>query len=190
MVLLIDNYDSFVFNLARYVAELGYEYQVVRNDKLSIAEIARLAPSHIILSPGPGGPSDAGICISAIQHFKGKIPLLGVCLGHQAIASAYGGRVVRSSAPQHGKASKIFHDGKGLFQGLPNPFVIGRYHSLMVERNALPASLNVSAVTVKGEIMALTDHDSAVFGVQFHPESVLTEHGHAMLGQFLNTVVS
>lgn len=186
MILLIDNYDSFVFNLARYVAELGYEYQVVRNDQITLDEIAAKAPTHIILSPGPCSPNEAGICLSLITRFLATIPILGVCLGHQAIGQACGGKVVRAATPKHGKSSLVHHDGKGLFQDLPNPFKVARYHSLIVENDSIPACLKVTARTAENEIMAIEHQDYPVFGVQFHPESVLTEHGHAMLERFLN----
>lgn len=186
MILLIDNYDSFVFNLARYVAELGYEYQVVRNDQITLDEIAARAPTHIILSPGPCSPNEAGISLSLITRFLATIPILGVCLGHQAIGQACGGKVVRAANPKHGKSSLVHHDGKGLFQDLPNPFKVARYHSLIVENDSLPACLKVTARTAENEIMAIEHQDYPVFGVQFHPESVLTEHGHAMLKRFLN----
>lgn len=186
MILLIDNYDSFVFNLARYVAELGYEYQVVRNDQITLDEIAAKAPTHIILSPGPCSPNEAGICLSLITRFLATIPILGVCLGHQAIGQACGGKVVRAATPKHGKSSLVHHDGKGLFQDLPNPFKVARYHSLIVENDSVPACLKVTARTAENEIMAIEHQDYPVFGVQFHPESVLTEHGHAMLERFLN----
>lgn len=185
MILLIDNYDSFVFNLARYVAELGYEYQVVRNDEITLDEIATLSPSHIILSPGPCSPNEAGISLALVSAFLDKFPILGVCLGHQAIGQACGGKVVRATTPKHGKSSQIFHDGQGLFQKLPNPFKVARYHSLIVENDSLPSCLKVSALTKENEIMAIEHREYPVFGVQFHPESVLTEHGHQMLSQFL-----
>ncbi len=187
MILLIDNYDSFVFNLARYVAELGFGYEVVRNDKITLAEIESLAPSHIIISPGPCSPCDAGISISVVQHFLNKIPILGVCLGHQVIAQACGGKVLRAVLPKHGKAEKIYHDRAELFLGLPNPLIVGRYHSLIVEKESLPQTLKITAQTASGEIMALQHKNFPVYGVQFHPESVLTECGHQMLGRFLNS---
>jgi len=185
MILLIDNYDSFVFNLARYVAELGHDYQVFRNDQITLDEITTLNPSHIILSPGPCSPNEAGISLALVSAFLDKIPLLGVCLGHQAIGQACGGEVVRSKTPKHGKASQIYHDGKGLFQDLPNPFKVARYHSLIVEETSLPTCLKITARTAQNEIMAFQHQHFPVFGVQFHPESVLTEHGHAMLTNFL-----
>lgn len=185
MILLIDNYDSFVFNLARYVAELGFKYQVVRNDQISLQEVVALKPSHLILSPGPCSPNEAGISLSLVETFLKTIPILGVCLGHQAIGQACGGKVVRAATPRHGKSSLIHHDGKGLFQDLPNPFKVARYHSLIVENESLPNCLKVTARTADNEIMAIEHTDYPVFGVQFHPESVLTEHGHAMLERFL-----
>lgn len=186
MILLIDNYDSFVFNLARYVAELGCHYHVVRNDQITLAEIAALSPSHIILSPGPCSPNEAGISLALVETFLDKIPLLGVCLGHQAIGQACGGKVVRALRPKHGKSSVIYHDGKGLFQDLPHSFKVARYHSLIVENESLPSCLKVTAHTQQNEIMAIEHRDYPVFGVQFHPESVLTEHGHALLTHFLD----
>ncbi len=185
--MLIDNYDSFVFNLARYVAELGYEYQVVRNDHITLDEIAARAPTHIILSPGPCSPNEAGISLSLVETFLTTIPILGVCLGHQAIGQACGGKVVRAATPKHGKSSLVHHDGQGLFQDLPNPFKVARYHSLIVENDTIPDCLKVTARTAENEIMAIEHKDYPVFGVQFHPESVLTEHGHAMLERFLNS---
>ena len=185
MILLIDNYDSFVFNLARYVAELGHEYRVVRNDQITLEDISAINPSHIILSPGPCSPNEAGICLSVVSTFLDKIPLLGVCLGHQAIGQACGGRVVRADIPKHGKSSTIYHDSKGLFQDIPNPFKVARYHSLIVEEASIPACLKITARTAQNEIMAIAHQEYPVFGVQFHPESVLTEHGHAILTNFL-----
>lgn len=187
MVLLIDNYDSFVFNLARYVAELGRDYRVVRNDKITLDEIAALNPSHIILSPGPCSPTEAGISLSLVSRFLSSIPILGVCLGHQAIGQACGGNVLRAKTPKHGKSSLIYHDAKGLFQDLPNPFKVARYHSLIIEDEGFPECLTVTARTAENEIMAIKHREYPVFGVQFHPESVLTEHGHAMLARFLET---
>jgi anthranilate synthase/aminodeoxychorismate synthase-like glutamine amidotransferase len=188
MILLIDNYDSFVFNLARYVVELGFETDVYRNDKITLQEITALAPSHIIISPGPCSPNEAGISLALIQRFMDQIPILGVCLGHQAIAQACGGRVVRAEFPKHGKSDKVYHDGKGIFSNLPNPLTVARYHSLIVENTLLPPSLKVTATTDKNEIMALEHQTYPLIGVQFHPESVLTEHGHDMLRYFLQIV--
>lgn len=189
MILLIDNYDSFVFNLARYVAELGYKYAVYRNDKLALSDIKEMAPTHIIISPGPCSPNEAGISLAVIENFKTEIPILGVCLGHQAIAQACGGKVVRATYPKHGKADKVFHKKEGIFRNLPNPLTVGRYHSLIVENESLPSELKVTALTSVGEIMALEHKTYPVFGVQFHPESVLTEHGHALLSQFLHSTL-
>lgn len=185
MILLIDNYDSFVWNLARYVSELGHPRLVRRNDALSLADIAALAPSHIILSPGPCTPAEAGICKDLIRHFGPSIPILGVCLGHQCIGAAYGGRVVRSLRPMHGKTSDIHHDGRGVFQGLPDPLTVARYHSLVVAREGLPDCLETCATSPEGEIMALRHRSHPVVGVQFHPEAVLTVGGHQLLASFL-----
>ena len=184
MILLIDNYDSFVHNLARYVRELGQTTVVRRNDALDLADIDALAPSHIIISPGPCTPREAGVSNDVIRHATG-VPVLGVCLGHQCLAAALGGRVERARQPRHGKTSLIQHGGKGLFAGLPSPFPATRYHSLIVAREGLPASLEVVAVTEEEEIMALRHRERPHWGVQFHPESVLTEHGHALLDNFL-----
>lgn len=186
MILLIDNWDSFVFNLARYFGELGYDRQVVRTDEITLDEIEALKPSHIVLSPGPCAPKDAGISLDVIKHFAGQIPLLGVCLGHQAIGEAFGGQVVRAKHPMHGKSSVIEHAGTGIFQGLPNPLRVARYHSLIVEPDSLPSDLQVTAESEEGEIMALAHRRWPIFGVQFHPESVLTESGHALLENFIS----
>jgi len=186
MILLLDNYDSFVWNLARFVRELGREPLVVRNDAVTLDEVAALAPSHIIISPGPCTPAEAGISVGVIRRFGPSIPLLGVCLGHQAIGAAYGGRVVRAARPMHGKTSDISHDGTGLFAGLPAPFKATRYHSLVIEQRSLPAELRITATAEDGEIMAVRHREHPVVGTQFHPESVLTEGGHAMVGRFLD----
>jgi anthranilate synthase/aminodeoxychorismate synthase-like glutamine amidotransferase len=186
MVLLIDNYDSFVFNLARYVRELGEETSVQRSDVLTVAEIARLEPSHIIVSPGPCTPREAGVSKAAIAALGQRVPILGVCLGHQCVAAAFGGEVVRASRPRHGKTSPIHHSGDGIFAGVPSPFLATRYHSLVVARDGFPECLEVTAVTDGDEIMALRHRAWPVFGVQFHPESVLTEHGYALLRNFLD----
>ncbi len=186
MILVIDNYDSFVFNLSRYVVELGFETAVYRNDALGIEEIKSMAPSHIIISPGPCSPNEAGISLAVIEHFMKTTPILGVCLGHQAIGQVCGGKVVRAKNPQHGKSDKIYHDGQGIFSNLPNPLTVARYHSLIVENESVPDCLHVSAKTQQDEIMALVHKEYPLVGVQFHPESVLTEHGHDMLKQFLN----
>lgn len=185
MILLIDNYDSFVHNLARYVRELGAETLVARNDAISVAEIAALRPEAVIVSPGPCTPREAGVSNAAIAALGATVPMLGVCLGHQCLADALGGRVVRAARPRHGKTSPIHHDGRGLFEGLPSPFEATRYHSLIVEREGLPEALEVVATTPEDEIMALRHREWPVWGVQFHPESVLTQHGHALLRNFL-----
>lgn len=185
MILLIDNYDSFVYNLARYVRELGYHEQVCRNDAITIEQIEALQPSHIILSPGPCAPKDAGITLEVIHHFAKDIPILGVCLGHQAIGEAFGGQVVSATRPTHGKASLIQHDQAGIFQNLPTPLRVGRYHSLAVSKEQLPACLAITATAADGEIMGLQHRHYPVVGVQFHPESILTEHGHKLLSNFL-----
>ncbi len=185
MILLIDNYDSFVHNLARYVRELGYSTDVRRNDTLTLAQIESLKPSHIILSPGPCTPNEAGITLSVIHHFAKHIPILGVCLGHQAIGQAFGGEIIQAKHPTHGKASFINHDAKGIFKGLPTPMKVGRYHSLAVNQSNLPTCLNMIATTNDGEIMGLQHQIYPTVGVQFHPESILTEHGHQLLNNFL-----
>jgi len=185
MILLIDNYDSFVYNLARYVGELGFERHVVRNDVISLSEIEKLNPSHIIISPGPCAPDQAGISLDVIKHFGASIPILGVCLGHQAIAQAFGGKVVRAKNPMHGKASDITHDKKILFSQIENPLRVARYHSLIVSDENFPEDLVVTARCEKGEIMALQHRNYPVYGVQFHPESILTTNGHAILKNFL-----
>ena len=186
MLLLIDNYDSFTYNLAQYLGELGAAVQVIRNDAIDVAGIAVLAPQRIVISPGPCTPDQAGVSLAAIREFAGKIPLLGVCLGHQAIGQAFGGKVVRAKALMHGKTSPVRHDGKGVFGGLPVPFDAGRYHSLAIAREGFPECLEISAQTEDGEIMGVRHRTLPVEGVQFHPESVLTEHGHALLKNFLN----
>jgi anthranilate synthase component 2 len=185
MLLMIDNYDSFTYNLVQYFQELGEEVEVFRNDKIDVAGIAHLKPRRLVISPGPCSPAEAGISVEAIQKLSGKIPLLGVCLGHQSIGHAFGGRVVRAGSLMHGKTSPIHHDGKGLFRGLPNPFEATRYHSLIVERQSLPACLRVTAWTVEREIMGLEHLDLPVWGVQFHPESILTVEGKRLLKNFL-----
>ena len=185
MILLIDNYDSFVHNLARYVRELGGETMVVRNDEISIVEIGELNPQAIILSPGPCTPNEAGISIPVIQEFAGKIPILGVCLGHQAIGQAMGAEVIRAPEPVHGRVSRISTNKTGLFAGLPREFSVCRYHSLIVSEATLPKSLTVSARTSDGIVMALENTAQRLFGLQFHPEAILSEHGHSLLNQFL-----
>ena len=185
MLLMIDNYDSFTFNLVQYLGELGAEVKVVRNDELSVQDVEALAPSHVVLSPGPCTPNEAGITLETIARLAGKVPILGVCLGHQAIGQAFGGKVVRAKQVMHGKVSRIRHDGRGVFAQLENEFIATRYHSLVVERDSLPACLEVSAQSEDGEIMGLRHRRLAVEGVQFHPEALLTEHGHQLLKNFL-----
>lgn len=185
MILIIDNYDSFTYNLVQYLGELGADIQVVRNDQTTIEAIEQQAPERIVISPGPKTPSEAGICLDAITAFAGKIPILGVCLGHQSIGQAFGGRVIRAPHLMHGKTSEIQHDGKTIFAGLPNPFPATRYHSLIVERETLPACLEISATTSDGLIMGLRHREMKVEGVQFHPESILTSAGKQLLGNFL-----
>jgi anthranilate synthase/aminodeoxychorismate synthase-like glutamine amidotransferase len=185
MLVMIDNYDSFTWNLVQYFGELGCEVKVLRNDERSVEEVAAMQPSHLVISPGPCTPNEAGISLALIERLRGKLPILGVCLGHQAIGQAYGGRVVRARQVMHGKVSAVRHDGKGVFAGLPAPLQATRYHSLAVERATLPAELEVSAETEDGEVMGLRHRRDAVEGVQFHPEALLTEHGHAMLKNFL-----
>jgi anthranilate synthase component II len=185
MLLMIDNYDSFTYNIVQYLGELGEKVRVFRNDQIGIAEIERLAPERIVISPGPCSPEEAGISVEVVRQFAGKIPLLGVCLGHQSIGYAFGGKVVRSATLMHGKTSPILHDGKGLFAGLPNPFAATRYHSLVVERESLPQELEVTAWVAEGEIMGMQHKTLPVWGVQFHPESILTEGGMELLANFL-----
>lgn len=185
MLLMIDNYDSFTYNLVQYFGELGCELQVHRNDAISVEQIAALNPSHLCISPGPCSPAEAGVSVEAIQHFAGRIPILGVCLGHEAIGAAYGGQIVRAQTIMHGKTSALHHKGTDLFTGLPNPYTVVRYHSLAIERSTLPNCLEVTAQTEDGEIMAVRHRELPVYGVQFHPESILTEHGHALLRNFL-----
>jgi anthranilate synthase component 2 len=190
MLLMIDNYDSFTYNLVQYFGELGAEMQVFRNDEISLAQIEALAPSHIVISPGPCTPKEAGISVPLIRHFAGKIPLLGVCLGHQSIGEAFGGQVVRAKRVMHGKISAIHHRNEGVFAGLANPFNATRYHSLVIEQASLPDCLAVTAWTqlpdgALEEIMGVRHKTLAIEGVQFHPESILTEHGHRLLQNFL-----
>jgi len=185
MLLLLDNYDSFTYNLAQYLGEMGQKLEVRRNDRITLEEIGKLRPERIVISPGPCTPQEAGISIALIQRFAGKIPILGVCLGHQAIGAAFGGRVVRARKLMHGKTSRIEHDGKTIFRGLPQNFCATRYHSLIVERKSLPRELEISAVTDDGTIMGLRHRKFRVEGVQFHPESVLTEPGFWLLENFL-----
>ena len=190
MLLMIDNYDSFTFNLVQYFGELGEEVRVFRNDEITLDGIAALSPARLVLSPGPCSPAEAGICVAAIAHFKGRLPILGVCLGHQSIGAALGGRIVRAQMQMHGKASTIATDGQGVYSGLPARFSVIRYHSLAIERETLPGELDVTSSTDDGEIMGVRHRDLAATrtpldGVQFHPESILSEHGHALLRNFL-----
>jgi len=185
MLLMIDNYDSFTWNLVQYLSELGADVHVHRNDAISISEIAAWEPAHIVISPGPCTPNEAGISVPLIREFAGRIPILGVCLGHQAIGQAFGGRIVRAQRVMHGKLSPVTHDGRGAFAGLPSPLAATRYHSLSIDRASLPADLEVTATADDGEIMGVRHRRFAVEGVQFHPEAILTEHGHALLRNFL-----
>ena len=185
MILVIDNYDSFTYNLVQYLGELGEDVRVARNDEITLDEIAALAPQRICISPGPCSPNEAGVSVPLLQRFAGDMPILGVCLGHQAIGQAFGGRVVRAQSLMHGKTSPIHHTGAGVFAGLPEPFTAARYHSLAVQRGSLPDCLEITAWTQDGEIMGLRHKTLPVEGVQFHPESIATEHGHAMLKNFL-----
>ncbi|HLS97961.1 MAG: aminodeoxychorismate/anthranilate synthase component II [Porticoccaceae bacterium] len=191
MILMIDNYDSFTYNVVQYLGELGADVRVYRNDELTLDQIETLAPEKIVISPGPCTPSEAGISVAAIQHFAGRIPLLGICLGHQSIGQAFGGKVVRARQVMHGKTSAIFHANRGVFRGLANPFEATRYHSLIIERESLPDCLEVTAWTqtqdgAVDEIMGVRHREFAVEGVQFHPESILTQQGHDLLANFLN----
>jgi anthranilate synthase component 2 len=185
MLLMIDNYDSFTYNLVQYLGELGAEVKVVRNDEVSVDEVEAMRPERIVISPGPCAPNEAGISLGVIERLGARVPILGVCLGHQAIGQAYGGKVVHAKTLMHGKTSPILHSGRRVFAGLPSPFTATRYHSLAVERQSLPACLEVTAWTDDGEIMGLAHREFRVEGVQFHPESILTEHGHALLASFL-----
>ncbi len=186
MILLIDNYDSFTYNLVQYVGELGYEPRVIRNDEKDLVQISQLAATHLIVSPGPGRPETAGVSVAAIKHFADKIPVLGVCLGHQCLAEAFGGSVVPADRLMHGKTSQIYHLGTGIYQGIANPFSATRYHSLIVAESSLSEDLEVTAYTSDGEVMGLRLRGYPVSGVQFHPESILSEHGRQLLRNFLN----
>lgn len=186
MILMIDNYDSFTYNLVQYLGGMGETVKVFRNDKISLAEIKRLKPKRIVISPGPGRPEDAGISCQVISEFAGKIPILGVCLGHQCIGFVYGGRIIGAKKLMHGKTSRIYHYKKSIFKNIPQPFEATRYHSLLVERKTLPACLEITAWTKTGEIMGLKHKKYPLWGVQFHPESILTEAGKAILANFLN----
>jgi len=185
MILMIDNYDSFTYNLVQYLRDFGEKVEVHRNDRIGLAEIEAMAPERIVLSPGPCTPAEAGICCDVIRQFGARVPLLGVCLGHQCIGAAYGGRVVRAGRLMHGKVSPIRHDGKGVFRGLSNPFEATRYHSLLIERATMPECLELCADTAEGEIMGVRHRSHPVEGVQFHPESILTREGKALLQNFL-----
>ncbi|AET58326.1 aminodeoxychorismate/anthranilate synthase component II [Paenibacillus terrae] len=189
MILVIDNYDSFTYNLVQYLGELGEEVTVRRNDEIDLKGIEELAPEHILISPGPCTPNEAGISLDVISHFKGLIPIFGVCLGHQAIGQAFGGNVIRAERLMHGKTSPILHHNTSVFEGLPSPFTATRYHSLLVERESLPECLEITAETAEGEIMGLRHKEFAVEGVQFHPESIITNHGHQLLRNFLKRKV-
>jgi anthranilate synthase component 2 len=186
VLLMIDNYDSFTFNLVQYFGELGQEVRTLRNDEIDLAGIEALKPARIVFSPGPCTPAEAGVCVEAIRRFAGRLPMLGVCLGHQAMGAALGGKIVRAGMPMHGKTSTVEHDGAGVFTGLPQDFTVVRYHSLVVERASLPDELVVTASSGDGEIMGLRHRTLPIEGVQFHPESILSEHGHAMLRNFLD----
>ncbi|MCM3293952.1 aminodeoxychorismate/anthranilate synthase component II [Paenibacillus sp. MER 180] len=190
MILVIDNYDSFTYNLVQYLGELGEQVEVYRNDEIDIEGIEKLQPDHLLLSPGPCTPNEAGITLDVIAHFKGKIPIFGVCLGHQAIGQAFGGKVVRAQRLMHGKTSPIYHEGQSVFEELPSPFTATRYHSLLVERESLPECLEITASTEEGEIMGLRHREYPIEGVQFHPESIITDYGHQMLRNFLKSKAS
>jgi len=185
MLLMIDNYDSFTYNIVQYFGELGEDVRTVRNDEISLEQIADMNPDRICISPGPKSPKDAGVSVDVLKEFAGKKPILGVCLGHQAIGEAFGGKIIRAKQVMHGKTSKIAHTGEGVFKGLPSPFTVIRYHSLAIERASLPSCLEVTAWTDDGEIMGVRHKEFDIEGVQFHPESILSEHGHAMLKNFL-----
>ena len=187
MLVMIDNYDSFTYNLVQYLGELGEHVRTFRNDEITLNDIEAMRPDRIMISPGPCTPNEAGISLSVIEAFKGQLPILGVCLGHQSIGQAFGGQVVHAKNIMHGKTSEIEHNNKGVFKGLPSPYTVTRYHSLVVERESLPSCLEVTAWTASGEIMGLRHKELAIEGVQFHPESIHTEHGHALLKNFLET---
>ena len=189
MLLMLDNYDSFTWNLVQYLGELGAVVKVVRNDAMSLDEIEALRPDHVVISPGPCTPNEAGIAVPLVRRFAGRIPILGVCLGHQAIGQAFGARVIRAQRVMHGKLSSIVHDQRGVFAGVPSPFQATRYHSLALERSSLPPVLDVTATAEDGEIMGIRHHELPVEGVQFHPEAILTEHGKKVLANFLGATV-
>jgi anthranilate synthase/aminodeoxychorismate synthase-like glutamine amidotransferase len=186
MIIVIDNYDSFVYNLAQYLGELGWEPLVYRNDKVDLEQIEEINPSHIIISPGPGTPLNAGISNDVIRSFSGIIPILGVCLGHQCVGYVFGGQVIHAPVPTHGKSSLVYHDGRTVYRGLPKPFEAGRYHSLVVEESTLPAVLELTAITGEGIVMGIRHREYVVEGVQFHPESIMTGTGHDILKNFLS----
>jgi anthranilate synthase component 2 len=190
MLLMIDNYDSFTFNLVQYFGELGEDVKVLRNDEIDVDGIGTLKPDRLVLSPGPCSPAEAGVCVDAIKAFTGRLPILGVCLGHQAIGAALGGKVIRAQVQMHGKASTITTDGRGVYRGLPERFSVIRYHSLAIERASLPATLEITSSSEDGEIMGVRHKEVPLEGVQFHPESILSEHGHALLKNFLDMRVS
>ncbi|WP_304666763.1 aminodeoxychorismate/anthranilate synthase component II [Neisseria bergeri] len=185
MLLFIDNYDSFTYNIVQYFAELGQKVAVRRNDDITLEEIEALNPQYLVIGPGPCSPKEAGISVEAMRYFAGRLPIMGVCLGHQTMGEAFGGRIVRAKTLMHGKVSPVYHSGKGMFKGLPNPVTCTRYHSLVIERGTLPDCLEITAWTADGEIMGVRHKEYAVEGVQFHPEALLTEHGHDMLNNFL-----
>ncbi|MBI5873922.1 MAG: aminodeoxychorismate/anthranilate synthase component II [Candidatus Omnitrophica bacterium] len=190
MILMIDNYDSFTYNLVQYLGELGEDLKVFRNDKITVGQIKKLAPEAIVISPGPGTPQDAGISCKVINELKGKVPILGVCLGHQAIGFVFGGKIIRAKNLMHGKTSQIYHKGESIFKGLPNPFEATRYHSLLVEAKSFPKELEVLAWTKQKEIMGLRHKDYPIYGVQFHPESIMTKYGKQLLQNFLKLTIS
>ena len=185
MLLMIDNYDSFTYNLVQYFAELGEEVKVFRNDEITAADIAKFSPARICISPGPCSPAEAGISVETIKRYAGQIPILGVCLGHQAIGEAFGGKIIRAQKVMHGKTDVIHHTGVGVFKDIPNPFTVTRYHSLAIEKNSIPAALEITATSSDGEIMGVRHREFAIEGVHVHPESILSEHGHALLKNFL-----
>lgn len=189
MILLIDNYDSFVFNLSRYIEELGFDILVIRNNKLTISDIYALKPTHIVISPGPCGPKESGISIDVVIEFCGKIPILGICLGHQVIGHVFGGNVVKAIKPMHGKSCLLEHDGTGVFNGINSPLKVGRYHSLIVLDDNLSDELQVTSRSSEGEIMSFSSKRLGIVGFQFHPESVLTEHGHLLINNFIHGVI-
>jgi len=185
MILMIDNYDSFTYNLVQYLGEMGQQLKVFRNDKITVEEIEALKPDRLVVSPGPCTPNEAGISVAAIKHFAGKVPILGVCLGHQSIGQAFGGEIVRASRLMHGKTSLVHHDGEGVFRGLPNPFEATRYHSLLIRRESIPDCLQITAETDQREIMGIRHKEYPIEGLQFHPESILTQEGKQLLANFI-----